>query len=181
MKTKAIAAAAAVIVIWMLVVGVGIAVSFDEVVDRARGMAKQEWSFAANAVYGGYEDIKEIEGSRYFIGINDIEYHLIDETGRSIAGPYSSMEAIGDGFVRTESTPTGAVIEDEDGDNIRTLVGVLDKNGYQLSEEKAAAVLYEYADGGNEEDSEPGGGEREYREYKVVRYGNIIGIAKAGE
>lgn len=147
-KTRAIEVIVAIIVVWMLVVGISIAVSFDEVAERNREMAELEWTYIVDTVYDSVEDIKVIDESDYFIADEGRDYYnLIDKHGTIIAGPFSEMEDIGGGFVRIKTETPGVVIEDEDGNNIRTKIDELDVRG----------------DGGK---------------YEVVRYGNILGIAK---
>ena len=148
-KTRAIEVIVAIIVVWMLVMGISIAVSFDEIAEQNREMTELEWTYIVDTVYDSVEDIKAIENSDLFIfdeGRN--YYNLYDEKGKIvIAGPFSEVEDIGGGFVRTVYEPPGVVIEDENGNNIRTKIDELDVRG----------------DGGK---------------YEVVRYGNILGIAK---
>lgn len=203
MKTRAIGAVIAIIAIWMSVVGISMAMSFDAVAEENREIAEQEWSFVVDTTYEHYEDISPISGSDYFIGDSGIEYDLIDETGRVVAGSFRELESIGGGFVRFVLEPNGAIIEDENGNHIRRVVGVLDKNGDKLPREKAEEVLEQYAasevvvgDGqsgeGGSDDGQSGNGQssggrngnedcNDSGTYKVVRYGRILGIAKAGE
>lgn len=149
MKTRAIEVIAAIIVVWMLVMGISIAVSFDEVAERNREMTELEWSYIVNTDYDNVEDIKAIEESELFIFDEGEDYYnLYDKKGKIvIAGPFSDIEDIGGGFVRTVYEPPGSVIKDENGNNIRMRIDELDVRG----------------DGG---------------QYKVVRYGSILGIAK---
>ena len=149
-KTRAIEVIVAIIVVWMLVVGISIAESFDEVIEKNREMAELEWTYIVDTVYDSVEDIKAIEDSELFIfDEGDNYYNLYDNEGRIvIAGPFSDVEDIGGGFVRTVFDAPGVVVEDENGNNIRTRIDELDVRG----------------EGGK---------------YKVVRYGNILGIAKA--
>lgn len=147
-KTRAIEVIVAIIVVWMLVIGISIAVSFDEVADRNREMTELEWTYIVDTAYDSVEDIQAIEESDYFIADEGRDYYnLIDKHGTIIAGPFSEMEDIGGGFIRIKSGTPGAVIEDEDGNNIRTKVDELDVRG----------------DG---------------EQYKVIDYGRVLGIAK---
>lgn len=206
MKTRAIGAVIAIIAMWMLVAGGSMAMSFDAVAEENREIAEQEWTFVVDTTYEHYEDIKPIAGSDYFIGDSGVEYDLIDENGRMAAGPFRELEPIGGGFVRFVSEPDGAIIEDENGNHMRRVAGVLDENGDKLPAEKAEAVLEQYAasgvvagDGqsgegqsnGGQSGEEGSGGQsgnegcnegcNDSGTYKVVRYGRILGIVKAGE
>jgi len=148
-KTRAIEVIVAIIVVWMLVVGISIVVSFDEVAERNREMTELEWTYIVDTAYDSVEDIKAIEDSDLFIfdeGRN--YYNIYDEKGKIvIAGPFKEVEDIGGGFVRTVYDPPGVVIEDENGNNIRTQIDELDVRG----------------DGGK---------------YEVIDYGRVLGIAK---
>lgn len=147
-KTRAIEVIVAIIVVWMLVIGISIAVSFDEVAARNREMTELEWTYIVDTAYDSVEDIKVIEESDYFIADEGRDYYnLIDKNGTIIAGPFSEIEDIGGGFVRIKSEAPGTVIKDEDGNSIRTSTDELDVRG----------------DGGR---------------YKVVDYGRVLGIAK---
>ena len=148
-KTRAIEVIVAIIVVWMLVVGISVAASFDEVIEKNREMAELEWTYIVDTVYDSLEDIKAIEDSDLFIfdeGKN--YYNIYDAKGKIvIAGPFREVEDIGGGFVRTVYDPPGVVIEDENGNNIRTKIDEIDVRG----------------DGGK---------------YEVIDYGRVLGIAK---
>lgn len=148
-KTRAIEVIVAIIVVWMLVVGISIASSFDEVIEKNREMAELEWTYIVDTVYDSVEDIKAIEDSDLFIfdeGKN--YYNIYDAKGKIvIAGPFREAEDIGGGFVRTVYDPPGVYIEDENGNNIRTKIDEIDVRG----------------DGGK---------------YEVIDYGRVLGIAK---
>ena len=177
MKMKLIGLAGAVIAAWMIMMAVDIVRSFDYVAENNREMTEVEWTFLSDSYYGEYEDIREIEGSRYFIGVaqGEAEYDLIDEKGEFVEGPFTYMEPIGGGFVRTENTPSGAIIYDESGENVRTRSGVIDGDGAVLSEEAETEVLEEYDANGKI----TGGTQQEYaKTHKVMKYGRILGIAK---
>lgn len=148
-KARAIEVIVAIIVVWILVMGIGIAVSFDEVAEQNREMTEMEWTYIVNTAYDSVEDIEAIEDSEFFIFDEGEDYYnLYDKNGKIvIAGPFNEVEDLGGGFVRTVYGPPGMVIEDEDGNNIRARIDELDVRG----------------DGGK---------------YEVVRYGNILGIAK---
>lgn len=149
-KTRAIEVIVAIIVVWMLVMGISITVSFDEIAEQNREMTELEWTYIVDIAYDNVEDIKVIEDSELFIFDEGEDYYnLYDNEGKIvIAGPFKEVEDLGEGFVKTVYEPPGTIIEDEDGNNIRARVDELDVRG----------------EGGK---------------YKVVRYGNILGIAKA--
>ena len=148
-KTRAIEVIVAIIVVWMLVMGISIAMSFDEIAEQNREMTELEWTYIVNTAYDSVEDIEAIEDSELFIfeeGEN--YYNLYDNEGKIvIAGPFNEVEDLGGGFVRTVFERPGIVVEDEDGNNVSRRVDEHDLRG----------------EGGK---------------YKVVRCGNILGIAK---
>lgn len=131
MKTRAIEVIVAIIVVWMLVMGISIAVSFDAVTEKNREMTELEWTYIVDTAYDNVEDIKAIEDSELFIFDEGEDYYNIyDEKGKIvIAGPFSEIEDIGSGFVRTVYELPGSVIKDEDGNNIRTRIDELDVRG----------------------------------------------------
>ena len=56
-KTRAIEVIVTIIVVWMLVVGISIVMSFDEVAERNREMTQLEWTYIVDTAYDSVEDI----------------------------------------------------------------------------------------------------------------------------
>lgn len=176
-KTRAIEVIVVIIVVWMLVMGLSITVSFDEIAEQNREMTELEWTYIVDTAYDNVEDIEAIDGSDYFIKYGGGYYNLIDEYGNEmIDGSYGNMEAIGDGYVKAESLSAGIVVEKNDGEKV---ISVLDKNAYQLSEEQQAEVLARYSDYEVTTEGENiNGKHNESKTHMVIDYGRIIGIAK---
>lgn len=128
------------IALWMAVMGGTIMLDFDRVQQSNQATAELEWTYICDGIE--YTDISVIEGGENFIARDEISAIVMDRTGKTLGWQYDSLEPIGNGYVRFENTPTGTVIEDEDGNNKRTVIGVLNDRGEELPKEEAMEILY---------------------------------------
>ena len=134
---------AGMLALWVAVMGGTIILDFDRVQQSNRTTAVLEWTFICDELTGNYASIEPIRGGKNFIAAdyNAVNYEIINEKGRTLGWSYESLKPIGDGYVRFEETPTGIVIKDENGNNKRTRIGVLDDEGNVLPEEEAVEIL----------------------------------------
>lgn len=140
MRHKLIWSTAGMIALWMIIMGGTILLDFDRVQQSNQATAELEWLYICDEIE--YTDISVIEGGENFIARDEISAIVMDEKGKTFGWTYDSLEPIGNGYVRFENTPTGAAIKDEDGNNKRTVIGVLNDRGEELPKKEALELLY---------------------------------------